>query len=133
MIEFSRKARLMTLIAGASLMLFLASALAPASANTSGWSGRPLQSGRPAVPIVNGHHVQPRRGNAPAAATDEVQQLYRELMDLTAPEKLRDLDGAPLALPAAPDEKAGWEWTGPQPHAAKVLSVSQGPPSLPRR
>jgi hypothetical protein len=81
-------------------MLFFASTLLPASASdASSWTGKPAQPGSRGVAIVNGHHVQPRRGDAPALATDEVQQLYRDLMDLTAPDKLRDLDGAPLALP----------------------------------
>lgn len=100
--------RLITLLAGASLVLFLASALIPASASDmSRWTGKPPQPGSRAVAIVNGHHVQPRRGIAPAPAMDEVQQLYRDLMDLTAPDKLRDLDGMPLALPADPESASG--------------------------
>src|SRR5215472_5311437 len=91
------------------LIKLLASALHPASASdASSWAGKPPQAGHRAAAIVNGHHVQPRRGSAPEPVTDEVQQLYRELMDLTAPDKLRDLDGMPLTLP------------GPSPSLAKV-------------
>ena len=105
----ARAGCLIKLLASASLILFLASALHPASASdASSWAGKPPQAGHRAAAIVNGHHVQPRRGSAPEPVTDEVQQLYRELMDLTAPDKLRDLDGMPLTLP------------GPSPSLAKV-------------
>ena len=97
-------ARLITLLAAASLILFMASALLPASASeVSSWTGQPYNPRSRTAAIVNGHHVQPRKGDAPGPATDEVQKLYRDLMDLTAPDRLRDLDGLPLALPAAPD------------------------------
>ena len=102
--------RLIMLLAGASLVLFLVSALVPAYANAaSSWTGQPPRPGSRTAAIVNGHHVQPRSGDAPAPAEDEVQRLYRDLMELTAPDKLRDLDGLPLALPADPDIKAGSE------------------------
>lgn len=102
--------RLIMVLAGASLVLFLASALIPASASAaSSWTGQPPRPGSRAVAIVNGHHVQPRRGDVPASADDEVQRLYRDLIELTAPDKLRDLDGMPVAIPADPDVKAGWE------------------------
>jgi hypothetical protein len=97
-------ARLITLLAGASLVLFLASALLPASASqVNNWYRQPYNPRSRTAAIVDGHHVQPRRGDASTPATDEVQQLYRDLMDLTAPDRPRDLDGMPLALPAAPD------------------------------
>jgi len=78
-------ARLIMPLAGASLLLFLASALIPSSASdVSSWTGQSPQLENRAAVIVNGHHAQPRRADAPASVTDEVQQLSRHLMERTA-------------------------------------------------
>jgi hypothetical protein len=52
-----------------------------------------------AKPIVNGHPVQPKPSDlrTPDVSTrdaEDVERLYRELMELTAPDMLRNVDGA---------------------------------------
>jgi len=52
-----------------------------------------------AKPIVNGRPVQPRQSDlrTPDVSTrdaEDVERLYRELMELTAPDMLRNVDGA---------------------------------------
>jgi len=85
----------LSLLACAMLALFLSTSLlfaAPASLEEP-------RSDHRAKPIVNGHPVQPkpsdfRRPDVSTRDAEDVERLYRELMELTAPDMLRNVDGA---------------------------------------
>ena len=87
----------LSLLACAMVALFLSTSLllaAPAALD-----GRGPRSDHRAKAIINGHPVQPRASDlrTPDVSTrdaEEVERLYRELMQLTAPDTLRDFDEA---------------------------------------
>ena len=85
------------LLACAMVALFLSTSLlfaAPAVPEAHG-----PRSDTRARPIIDGHPVQPRQSNlrTPDVSTrdaQDIERLYRELMELTAPDEPRDFDGA---------------------------------------
>jgi hypothetical protein len=87
----------LSLLACAMVALFLSTSLlfaAPAALE-----GQGPHSDHRAKPIVNGRPVQPRQSDlrTPDVSTrdaEDVERLYRELMELTAPDTLRNVDGA---------------------------------------
>jgi hypothetical protein len=87
----------LSLLACAMVALLLSTSLlfaAPAALE-----GQGPHSDHRAKPIVNGRPVQPRQTDlrTPDVSTrdaEDVKRLYRELMELTAPDMLRNVDGA---------------------------------------
>jgi len=85
------------LLACAMVALFLSTSLLFAAPGVQEAQGP--RSDTRARAIIDGHPVQPRQSDlrTPDVSTEDaenIERLYRELMELTAPGELRDFDGA---------------------------------------